>query len=32
VDPLQAFRASGYSEKAERARGAKNKGAAASYA
>jgi L-rhamnose isomerase/sugar isomerase len=32
VDPLQAFRASGYAEKAARERGAKNKGAAASYA
>jgi len=31
-DPLQAFRASGYAEKAARERGAKNKGAAASYA
>ncbi len=31
-DPLQAFRASGYAEKATRERGAKNKGAAASYA
>jgi len=31
-DPLQAFRASGYSVKAARERGAKNKGAAASYA
>ena len=31
-DPLQAFRASGYSERAEKERGAKNKGAVASYA
>jgi L-rhamnose isomerase/sugar isomerase len=31
-DPLQAFRASGYSEQAVRERGAKNKGAVASYA
>ena len=31
-DPLAAFRASGYTERAERERGAKNKGAVASYA
>jgi len=31
-DPLQAFRASGYTARAERERGAKNKGAVASYA
>ena len=31
-DPLQAFRASGYSARAEKERGAKNKGAVASYA
>ena len=31
-DPLQAFRASGYAERAASARGAKNKGAVASYA
>ncbi len=31
-DPLQAFRASGYAERAEKERGAKNKGAVASYA
>ena len=31
-DPLQAFRASGYTARAERERGAKNKGAGASYA
>jgi L-rhamnose isomerase/sugar isomerase len=31
-DPLQAFRASGYTVRAERERGAKNKGAGASYA
>ncbi|MGA3328071.1 MAG: TIM barrel protein [Terriglobia bacterium] len=31
-EPLQAFRASGYTARAERERGAKNKGAVASYA
>ena len=31
-DPLQAFRASGYTERTERERGARNKGAVASYA
>jgi L-rhamnose isomerase/sugar isomerase len=31
-EPLQAFRASGYTERAERERGAKNKGSVASYA
>jgi L-rhamnose isomerase/sugar isomerase len=31
-DPLHAFRASGYTERAARERGAKNKGAVASYA
>ena len=31
-EPLPAFRASGYTERAERERGAKNKGAVASYA
>jgi L-rhamnose isomerase/sugar isomerase len=31
-DPLQAFRASGYTERTARERGAKNKGAVASYA
>ena len=31
-DPLQAFRASGYTQRAERERGAKNQGAVASYA
>jgi L-rhamnose isomerase/sugar isomerase len=31
-DPLQAYRASGYNERAEKERGAKNKGAVASYA
>ena len=31
-DPLQAFRASGYTQRAERERGARNKGAVASYA
>src|SRR5579872_2484302 len=31
-DPLKAFRESGYTEKAERARGPKNMGAVASYA
>jgi L-rhamnose isomerase/sugar isomerase len=31
-DPLQAFRASGYLERATRERGAENQGAAASYA
>jgi L-rhamnose isomerase/sugar isomerase len=31
-EPLQAFRASGYTTRAERERGAKNKGAVASYA
>jgi L-rhamnose isomerase/sugar isomerase len=31
-DPLKAFRASGYLEQAARVRGAKNKGAVASYA
>ncbi len=31
-EPLQAFRASGYTQRAERERGARNKGAVASYA
>jgi len=31
-EPLAAFRASGYTARAERERGAKNKGAVASYA
>jgi L-rhamnose isomerase/sugar isomerase len=31
-EPLQAFRASGYTDRAERERGAKNKGSVASYA